>query len=248
MTVPEGETRFAQQPLHPPTSVKKLAQQAIKRPFLAILPALGEYFHTITIKRPRWANFFATTLLTAPRHETVNTTTGTSGRLHETHDAFARQNSAENGCIWLAMVPSVSPKIEHTPAKAMTVSPESPTEPVGGGGAWPRRRWVVVGPGRTSPSDTSAASVEGAGGSGGHGRASRSTTPSKARVWRSRGRPGPTAPGTPAAPQQRPGIQKTDIRIGCRPVVELGGFEPPTFSLRTRRATNCAIAPRTRTA
>ena len=132
MTVPEGETRFAQQPLHPPTSVKKLAQQAIKRPFLAILPALGEYFHTITIKRPRWANFFATTLLTAPRHETVNTTTGTSGRLHETHDAFARQNSAENGCIWLAMVPSVSPKIEHTPAKAMTVSPESPTEPVGG--------------------------------------------------------------------------------------------------------------------
>ena len=26
-------------------------------------------------------------------------------------------------------------------------------------------------------------------------------------------------------------------------LVELGGFEPPTFSLRTRRATNCAIAP-----
>ena len=25
--------------------------------------------------------------------------------------------------------------------------------------------------------------------------------------------------------------------------VELGGFEPPTFSLRTKRATNCAIAP-----
>ena len=44
-----------------------------------------------------------------------------------------------------------------------------------------------------------AAGVEGAGGSGGHGRASRSTTPSEARVWRSRGRPGPTAPGTPAA-------------------------------------------------
>ncbi len=28
--------------------------------------------------------------------------------------------------------------------------------------------------------------------------------------------------------------------------VELGGFEPPTFSLRTRRATNCAIAPQAR--
>ena len=28
-------------------------------------------------------------------------------------------------------------------------------------------------------------------------------------------------------------------------VVELRGFEPLTFSLRTRRATNCAIAPGT---
>ena len=28
------------------------------------------------------------------------------------------------------------------------------------------------------------------------------------------------------------------------PLVELRGFEPLTFSLRTRRATNCAIAPR----
>jgi hypothetical protein len=33
----------------------------------------------------------------------------------------------------------------------------------------------------------------------------------------------------------RPGRQK----------VELRGLEPLTFSLRTRRATNCAIAPRT---
>ena len=39
--------------------------------------------------------------------------------------------------------------------------------------------------------------------------------------------------------------KKPTPAIGCRPVVELGGFEPPTFSLRTRRATNCAIAPRT---
>ena len=38
--------------------------------------------------------------------------------------------------------------------------------PVGGRGAWPRCRWVAAGP----------------------GRASRSTTPSAARVWRSRGR------------------------------------------------------------
>ena len=49
-------------------------------------------------------------------------------------------------------------------------APEDPeglaAVPVGGGGAWPRCRWVAAGP----------------------GRASRSTTPSAARVWRSRGR------------------------------------------------------------
>ena len=165
MKVAEGASKFAQQPPHPPTSVKKLAQQAIKRPFLAILPALGEYFHAITIDRSCWANFVAPTLLTAPRGETVSTNAGASGRLHETHDAFAHQNSAENGCIGLAMVPSVSPKIEHAPAKAMTVSRESPAAPVsdssllwrvpegtasvpvGGGGARLRCPWATR-PGR----------------------------------------------------------------------------------------------------
>ena len=91
---------------------------------------------------------------------------------------------------------------------------------------WLRRPWAAAGPGHprarpiggrrvawgawpgfepTRPATRqrhSAAGVEGAGGTGGHGRASRSTTPSRqARVWRSRGRPGPTAPGTPAAQQ-----------------------------------------------
>ena len=101
-------------------------------------------------------------------------------------------------------------------------------------------------------STAGAAGVEGAGGSGGHGRASRRriTTQHRrrrrcggrrrvrraragfeidhsepqARVWRSRGRPGPTAPGTPAAPQATktpephwvPGLAAED-----------GGFEPP---------------------
>ena len=64
-----------------------------------------------------------------------------------------------------------------------------------GPGQAPRRR------AEPDISDTSPTGVEGAGGSGGPGRASRSTTPSEARVWRSRGRPGPTVPGTPAAPQ-----------------------------------------------
>ena len=41
---------------------------------------------------------------------------------------------------------------------------------------------------------------------------------------------------------------ETKTRLGTRfkLFVELGGFEPPTFSLRTRRATNCAIAPFTK--
>ena len=38
----------------------------------------------------RWANFVTPILLTAPRDETVGTNAETSGRLHETHDAFAR--------------------------------------------------------------------------------------------------------------------------------------------------------------
>ena len=79
--------------------------------------------------------------------------------------------------------------------------------PVGGGRAWPgfepTRRAT-----RQRPCTTG---LEGAGGSGGHGRASRSTTPSEARVWRSRGRPGPKAPGKPVAPQAPP-----EIRWRCK--------------------------------
>ena len=86
-----------------------------------------------------------------------------------------------------------------------------------------------AGPGRTTSrraathSTAGTTGVEGAGGSGGHGRASRSITPSEARVWRSRGRPGPTAPGTPAAPQapatRTPGHAKgagTEVPAPCR--------------------------------
>ncbi len=34
-----------------------------------------------------------------------------------------------------------------------------------------------------------------------------------------------------------------DTRLNCTFSVELRGIEPLTFSMRTRRATNCAIAP-----
>ena len=97
------------------------------------MAALGECFRAIAIDSRRWANFVAPMLLTAPRDVTVDTNAGASVRLHETRDAFARQNCSENRCIWLAMVSSVSPETEHTPAKVLTVSRESPTAPVGGG-------------------------------------------------------------------------------------------------------------------
>ena len=68
-----------------------------------------------------------------------------------------------------------------------------------------RRYWGTspIGSRRTKPPiSTPDAGVTGAGGSGGRGRASRSTTPSlPPLVWRSHGRPGPTVPRKPAAPQ-----------------------------------------------
>ena len=157
-----------------PVGAKKLTQHAITHSFWAILPALGECFHAIAIDSRHWANFVAPMLLTAPRDVTVGTNAGASGRLYETHDAFARQNSAENRCIWLAMATSVSPEAKHTPAKVMTVSRELPAAvPVGSGGlaglranapsntsatrrhwcegrkrAWPRCPWAAAGPGR----------------------------------------------------------------------------------------------------
>ena len=108
-------------------------------------------------------------LLTAPRDVTASTNAGTLELLHETDDASAHQNSAVHTCIWLAMVRSVSPKTEHAPAKAMTVSPESSTATVGGGGAWPDNESTR----RTRHRRPGTTGVEGAGGSGGHGRASR---------------------------------------------------------------------------
>ena len=91
----------------------------------------GERFRAYSHVRPSRANFFAPKLLAARQDETVNTNVGSSARLRETHDAFAHQDCAENGCFCLAMVSSVSPKTERAPAKVMTVSRKSPTPPVG---------------------------------------------------------------------------------------------------------------------
>ena len=179
-------------------SAKKLAQHAIKRPFWAILPALGEYFRAIAIDSRRWANFVAPMLLTAPQDETVDTNAETLGRLHETHNSFVRQNCAENRCIWLAMVSSVSPQTEHTPAKVLTVSHESPaTVPVGGGGAWPGLESAH----RATHQRPGTAGVEGAGGTGGHGRTTIRRAERSSRRGRRAGGPPPTGTYSGRAPQ-----------------------------------------------
>ena len=90
VTVSAGAKKLAQRVAMCAISAKKLAQHAIKCPFSATLPALGEYFRAVVIDRPRRANFVAPMLLTAPQDESVDTNAETSGRLHETHNAFAR--------------------------------------------------------------------------------------------------------------------------------------------------------------
>src|SRR5660397_49491 len=47
------------------------------------------------------------------------------------------------------------------------------------------------------------------------------------------------SPGTAKGPLRGAGPSRRTTHL----VVELRGFEPLTFSLRTRRATNCATAP-----
>ena len=85
-----GREKLAQREAMCAISAKKLTQHAVKHSFWAIMPALGEYFRAIANDSRRWANFVAPMLLTTPRNETVSTNAGTSGRLHETHDTFAR--------------------------------------------------------------------------------------------------------------------------------------------------------------
>ena len=103
---------------------EKVRPARLKTAFFGYLGLQGELFRARTHISPSRANFFAQKLLTAWRDETVNTNARTSARLRETRDSFAHQDSAENGCFCLAMVPSVSPETEHAPAKVLTVSRE----------------------------------------------------------------------------------------------------------------------------
>ena len=125
--------------------------------------------------------------------------------------------------------------------------------------AWPRCRWVVGGQSGLRDTGQDAVPVGGGGAwpdneSTRRAKLAARKASGRAAAYRQTEQPGPTARPDSAqntsstTSNNSPRHTKTDIRIGCRSVVELGGFEPPTFSLRTRRATNCAIAPRTHTA
>ena len=144
-------------------------------------------------------------LLTAPQDETVDTNAETSGRLHETHDSFLRQNCAENRCIWLAMVSSVSPETEHTPAEVLMVSRELPSAPVSDSSLL----WRAP----EGPEGLAAVPVDGGGAWPGFETTRRAklaarTASGRAAAHRHTQRPGPTAPGTPAAPHNRPATPK----------------------------------------
>ena len=72
-----------------------------------------------------------------------------------------------------------------------------------------------------------------------HGRASRSTTPSEARVQRSRGRPDPKAPATPASPQantRQPHRSEGPGRVLVGGVRAWPGFETTRRATRQRPA------------
>ena len=210
----------------------KLAQHAIKRRFSAIFRALGEFSHAQADNKPSRANFF--THRTQPRGncETAITTATADADQHETTITTATETLTQNTHFSPAKAMAVSVGAKPARAKATPVSRERFVMPAGYGGAWPgfetTRRATHQRPG--------AAGVEGAGGSGGHGRASRSTTPSEARVWRSRGRPGPTAPGTPAEPQATSSI----ANYGCTAGVK--GARGPGRGARGRRQ-GTAAAP-----
>ena len=117
-------------------------------------------------------------------------------------------------CRWAAAGPGLDPRRRTK----RTISNQAPpvwrpprglrglaAVPVGGG----RTRAGSETTHRATRQRPCTTGLEGAGGSGGPGRASRSTTPSEARVWRSRGRPGPTAPGKPVVPQAPPESQNS---------------------------------------
>ena len=209
----------------------KLALHAIKRRFSAIFRALGEFCHAQAGNKPSRANFF--THRTQPRGncETAITTATADADQHETTITTATETLTQNTHFSPAKAMAVSVGAKPARAKATPVSRERFVMPAGYGGAWPDNEPTR----RATHQRPGAAGVEGTGGSGGHGRASRSTTPSEARVWRSRGRPGPTPPGTPAEPQATSSI----ANYGCTAGVK--GARGPGCGARGRRQGLAAV-------
>ena len=247
MTVPEGATKFAlHEPYVPASGTKialhtpphcmcgiKLALLARNGPFWRVSCVQGELCTALATNNPCRANFVPHTRWMRSQSTQPHT------KCHRC-EGRRRVRRARLRCPWAAAVPGLASRHQLPPVWR---APDSlAAVPVGGGRARAgleidhserSSRVAITRAGRRPPAHTAARPSKQP------GLTKHTRRPEHQRRHEQHNNP---------APDQRPGIQKTDIRIGCRPVVELGGFEPPTFSLRTRRATNCAIAPRTRTA
>ena len=99
----------------------------------------------------------------------------------------AARHGAWPRCPWAAAGPGRASRRCAAPISTPGTTAVEGAGVSGGPGCGARGRWRSLA-GLRHDRTPSAAGVEGAGGSGGPGRASRSTTPSEARVWRSRGR------------------------------------------------------------
>ena len=186
--------------------------------------------------------------------ETNNTTAHPQQGTAETGITTATEKCTKNARFSHAKAMTVSIPHRHTRAKATPVSNNRAAWSTGPGRgarvgfearcrrdwlAWLRRPWAAAGPGRASTATQRRRC-------GGRRRDRRARagfdidhSKPQARVWRSRGRPGPTAPGTPVGQQATPTPQPhtktpTRNRVGVsEPPV---GIEPTTYSLRVKRS------------
>ena len=154
--------------------------------------------------------------------ETTNTTARPQQGTAETGITSAPENCTKNTHFAPAKAMTVSVEARPSPAKAMTVSDNRPSWPTGpgcgahsGGGAGCGARGRRRGRPGFDPTHQATRQRTRSHWCGGRRRVRRARagfeidhSEPQARVWRSRGRPGPTAPGTPAEPQATPSMTR----------------------------------------
>ena len=117
-----------------------------------------------------------------------------------------------------------------TPGSTPGVADTGGTEHTSRRKARPRCSWATAGPGRTTSRRTEHTSATRHHWCGGRRRVRRARagfeidhSEPQARVWRSRGRPGPTAPGTPAEPQATSSFANSGCAAGVEGTGGTGG-------------------------